>query len=151
VNITLHVSEGLSVHHQEFKAVHTASGICHTGSGSISCSLAKQSTKLYDIYLMLYVQPWTPDDGQKDCPKHVVWYLINPKIVLLVGFTIEIPSQISPFFNVAFVLFATDFEWPPAYAVYTEYYCVHQHNSYWVSFIVLESVLPLKYSLHVCI
>jgi hypothetical protein len=32
LNITLHVSEGLSVHHQEFKTVHTASGICHTGS-----------------------------------------------------------------------------------------------------------------------
>jgi len=24
----LHVSEGLSVHHQEFKTVHTATGIC---------------------------------------------------------------------------------------------------------------------------
>jgi hypothetical protein len=29
--ITLHVSDGLPVHHQEFKTVHTASGICHTG------------------------------------------------------------------------------------------------------------------------
>ena len=29
---TLHVSDGLSVHHQESKTVHTASGICHTGS-----------------------------------------------------------------------------------------------------------------------
>ena len=26
---TLHVSDGLSVHHQDFKTVHTASGICH--------------------------------------------------------------------------------------------------------------------------
>jgi len=25
---TLHVSDGLSVHHQEFKTVHTATGIC---------------------------------------------------------------------------------------------------------------------------
>jgi len=33
-NNTLHVFGGLSVHHQEFKTVHTASGrpICHTGS-----------------------------------------------------------------------------------------------------------------------
>jgi len=30
-NNTLHVSEGLSLHHQEFKTVHTATGICHTG------------------------------------------------------------------------------------------------------------------------
>ena len=29
---TLHVLDGLSVHHQESKTVHTASGICHTGS-----------------------------------------------------------------------------------------------------------------------
>jgi len=32
LKITLHVSDGLSVHHQEFKTVHTALGICHTGS-----------------------------------------------------------------------------------------------------------------------
>ena len=30
--ITLHVSDGLSVHHQESKTIHTASGICHIGS-----------------------------------------------------------------------------------------------------------------------
>jgi len=29
-NDTLHVSEGLSVHQQEFKTVHTARGICQT-------------------------------------------------------------------------------------------------------------------------
>jgi len=29
---TLHVSDGLSVHHQESKTVHTASGVRHTGS-----------------------------------------------------------------------------------------------------------------------
>jgi len=27
--------------------------------------------ELYDIYLMLYVQTLTPDDGRKDRPKHV--------------------------------------------------------------------------------
>ena len=31
-NNTLHVSDGLFVHHQESKSLHTASGICHTGS-----------------------------------------------------------------------------------------------------------------------
>ena len=49
-----------------------------------------QSTNLCDIYLMLYVQPWTPDDGRKDRPKYVQWYSIKPKIVHLVGFTVEI-------------------------------------------------------------
>jgi hypothetical protein len=29
-NETLHVSDGLSVHHQEFKTVHTATGVCQT-------------------------------------------------------------------------------------------------------------------------
>ena len=29
-NDTLHVSNGLSVHHQELKTVHTAKGICQT-------------------------------------------------------------------------------------------------------------------------
>ena len=28
--ITLHVSDGLSVHHHEFTTVHTAAGICQT-------------------------------------------------------------------------------------------------------------------------
>jgi len=28
---TLHVSEGLSVHHQESKTIQAASGICHIG------------------------------------------------------------------------------------------------------------------------
>ena len=32
VHNTLHVSDGLSVHHQESKTLHTASGISHTGS-----------------------------------------------------------------------------------------------------------------------
>jgi len=50
----------------------------------------KQSTNQYDIYLMLYIQFWTPDDGRKERPKHVVWYSINSKIVHLVDFTIEI-------------------------------------------------------------
>jgi len=27
---TIHVSEGLSVHHQEIKTLHTATGICQT-------------------------------------------------------------------------------------------------------------------------
>jgi len=31
-NNTLQVSDGLSVHRRESKTVHTASGICHTGS-----------------------------------------------------------------------------------------------------------------------
>jgi hypothetical protein len=31
---TLHVSDGLSIHHQEFKTVHTATGICRTDTAT---------------------------------------------------------------------------------------------------------------------
>ena len=55
LNITLRVSDGLSVHHQEF----------HLGPAN------KQLTNLYDVYMTLYVPSWTPDDGRKDRPKHV--------------------------------------------------------------------------------
>jgi len=32
---------------------------------------SKQPQNLYDTWLMLYVRSWTPDDGRRDCPKHV--------------------------------------------------------------------------------
>jgi hypothetical protein len=32
----------------------------------------KLSAYLYDIYLLLCVQGKTPDEGQRNCPKHVV-------------------------------------------------------------------------------
>ena len=45
----------------------------HLGTAS------KQSTNLWNIYLTLYVQSRTPDDGRKDRPKRVVSYSINSK------------------------------------------------------------------------
>ena len=33
---------------------------------------SKQSKNLHDIlYMKLYAQSWTPDDGRRDRPKHV--------------------------------------------------------------------------------
>ena len=51
-----------------------------------------RSIVLYDIYLLLCIQYWTPDDGQKTCPKHVEFYSKNKfeKLVHLVGFIIRI-------------------------------------------------------------
>jgi len=66
-NNTLHVSDGLSVHHhQEFKTVRTATGICQTDT--VACLQAGNSICLtYACCCM----SWTPDDdGQKDCWKH---------------------------------------------------------------------------------
>jgi hypothetical protein len=83
----LHVSDGFSIHNQEFKTVHTASGVCQTDSAdcllagtrwnwfnSVVGGVASSQQNLFDIYLMLYVQSWTPDDGRKDRPKHVRCY-----------------------------------------------------------------------------
>ena len=36
--------------------------------------LASSQHNLYDIYLMLCVQYWTPDDGQRNCLKYVEFY-----------------------------------------------------------------------------
>jgi len=39
--------------------------------------LASSQHTLYDIYLLLCVQYYTPDDGQRHCPKHVESYSKN--------------------------------------------------------------------------
>jgi hypothetical protein len=52
----LHVSGGFSTHHQEFKTVNTASGICQACLGwNNSPTVAVAASKL-DIYHMLCVQ-----------------------------------------------------------------------------------------------
>jgi len=58
-NDTLHVSDGLSIHHKEFETVHTATGICQIG------------TAVWLLVGTLFVQYQTPDDGWKDRLKHV--------------------------------------------------------------------------------
>ena len=51
----------------------------------------KLSAELYDIYLLLRVQWKTPDDGQKNCQKHVQFHSKNKfeKLVRLVAFIIR--------------------------------------------------------------
>ena len=49
-NETVHVSDGLSVYHQEFKAVHTATKY------TAVCLLASRQQYLFDKCLLLYVQ-----------------------------------------------------------------------------------------------
>jgi len=39
-------------------------------------SASKQSTNLYDIYLMLCLQSLTPDYGRKDRQKHIIIIII---------------------------------------------------------------------------
>jgi hypothetical protein len=86
--------------------LHTATGMCQTGT-AVCCkrvavsvwhmpvaagtvlnswrwterppkrTLASRWQYLFDIYLLLYVQSWTPDDGRKGRPKHVQCYPKN--------------------------------------------------------------------------
>ena len=62
------MSDGLSVHHQELKTVHTVTDICQTDTADCS------QQYLFDICLLQYVQFLTPDDGRKDRPKHLERY-----------------------------------------------------------------------------
>jgi len=63
-----------------FTSIITATGICQTdtavyllaGTSSISYPLASIQKYLFDKCLLLYLQSWTPDNGRKDRPKHVV-------------------------------------------------------------------------------
>ena len=52
-NDTLHVSDGLSICHQEFKTVHTT-GVRQTDTAF--CLLASRQQYLFDECLLLYVQ-----------------------------------------------------------------------------------------------
>ena len=54
-NNTVHVSDGLSVHHQEFKTVHTATGICQTDTAD--CLLPSRQQYLFDIFFFYSIVP----------------------------------------------------------------------------------------------
>jgi len=74
-NDTLHVSDVLSVHHQEYKTVHAVTGICQTDTAVCLLAgkrylLASRQQYLFDKCLLLHVQSCTPDDGRKERPKH---------------------------------------------------------------------------------
>ena len=101
-NKTLHVSDSSSVYNHEFFTVHTAMvyviQVCWQLASRIrtepvpswSCSQAVNKP-IWHIPL-LCVQWKTPDDGQRNCPKHVEIYSRNKfeKLVHLVGFIIRI-------------------------------------------------------------
>jgi hypothetical protein len=99
-NKTLHVSDSSSVHHREFSTVHTAMlyviELCWQLASRIrmalpfwSCSQAV-SKLLWHIPL-LCVQWKTPDDGRRNCPKHVEFHSKNEfeKWMRLVVFVIR--------------------------------------------------------------
>jgi hypothetical protein len=83
-NETLRVSDSSSVHHQEFFTVHTAMvhviQFCRQLASRIRMELISILTLLTRWHTPLLCVQWkTPDDGQRNCPKHVEF---NTKINL---------------------------------------------------------------------
>ena len=82
-----------SIHHQEFFTVHTAAVYVIQLANRLRTFHPDPARKLYaNLYVLLYVQLRTPDDGQRNCLKHVEFYSKNKfeKFVHLVGFIIRI-------------------------------------------------------------
>jgi len=78
----LHVSDSSSIHHQEFSTIHTA--MLHVITSLLTACQQ-------DHHCCVYSEK-TPDDGQRNCPKHVKFYSNNKfeKLVHLVGFITRI-------------------------------------------------------------
>jgi hypothetical protein len=87
-NETLHVSDSSSVHHQEFFTVHLAMvyviQVCRELSSSIRIRMELQFLSWSYCSKAVYKPVWhtpllsvqwiTPDDGQRNCPKHVEFH-----------------------------------------------------------------------------
>ena len=84
-NEILHVSDSSSVHRQEFSTVHT-----EINTGYADCCSQDVSKPVWHMPL-LCAQWKIPDDGQRNCPKHVEFHSKNKfeKLVHLVGFIIR--------------------------------------------------------------
>jgi hypothetical protein len=65
-NDTLHVSDSLSVHHQEFKTVHMATGICQTDTAVLlsACQEADSSICLTNACCCMYSLELLVMDGK---------------------------------------------------------------------------------------
>jgi hypothetical protein len=92
---TLHVSDSSCVHHQEFFTVHTAMvhviQVCWQLVSRSICSCSQAVSKPVWHVPLLCVQWKTPDNGQRNCPKHVEFHSKNKSEILvhLVGFIIR--------------------------------------------------------------
>jgi len=131
-NKTLHVSDSSSVHHREFFTVNTAMmyiiQVCWQLASRIRTELEfrpdparKVSANLYDIYHCCVYSEKTPDDRQRNCPKHEEFYSKNKfeKLVHLVGFIIRMTYIHS---NALFFFFSADditFHWDPSSPYWT--------------------------------
>jgi len=69
---TLHVSGSLSAHHQEFLAVHRLWYILCNCDDRLLPGVRLVANGYHNCIKCTKADVWlrTPDDGQKDCPKH---------------------------------------------------------------------------------
>jgi hypothetical protein len=94
-NETLHVSDSSSVHHQELFTVHSAMmyvmQVCRQLSSRIVLILLLLESCLQTCmtYTIAELQWITPEDGQRNCPKHVEFHFQNKfkELVHLVRFS----------------------------------------------------------------
>ena len=104
-NKALHVSDSSYVHHQEFFILHTAMvyviQVCWQLARGTELHLRpdparKLPANLYDIYYCRVYNEKTPNDGQRNCPKHVELYSKNKseKLVHLVSVIIRIKRKV---------------------------------------------------------
>jgi mRNA-degrading endonuclease HigB of HigAB toxin-antitoxin module len=97
LNENLQVSDSFSVHHQEFFTVHSAVVYVIQVYRQLSCSRIRMfhpdpARELSVWHTTLLSAQWkTPDDGQRNCPKHVDFHskMKFEKLVHLVGNTIR--------------------------------------------------------------
>ena len=83
-NETLHVSDCSPVQYQEFSLYTQQWYVSYRFADSLRANL-------YDIYNCCVYSKKTPDDGQRNCPKHVEFHSKNKfeKLVHLVGFILR--------------------------------------------------------------
>ena len=91
-NDTLHISDGLSVHHQEFKTVYTATGICQTDTAvRLLGGLAVSVWHIPVAVCTVLNTWWWTERPSETFPK---WNKFDT-LVHLVGFTVEINFLVS--------------------------------------------------------
>jgi hypothetical protein len=77
---TLHVSDDLSVHHQEFRTVHTATGICQTAAAT--CTLAGTRWNCISISFPLAA-------GSNSCLTYACCCMYSPELLMMDGKTVR--------------------------------------------------------------
>jgi len=98
----LHVSDGLSVHHQDSKTVHTASGICHTGS-VVACQRERDETYfILEQHSTCFGRSLRPSSGVQDCT-----YSIRYMSYRFCGWLLEETRWNLFYFGTTFYMFRT--------------------------------------------